>query len=176
MDLRKIFGCIRFLIYLLEIFLLYSLERILIFDIGPFSISSLLIPSLVVFIALFEGEIFGLFFAIFGGFFLDFGFGLPLGIYAVVLGVFGYILGVLANYFINANFWIAWLFSCLMGALVINLRFFANYGDFIFGNASCISFKIYFSMIICTFLVSPLIILFNRLIFYYIRSKGSELL
>ncbi len=175
MDSRKIFCVFRFIIYLLEMFFLYSMEKFLIFKLGTFSVSFLLIPSLMVFVSLFEGEIFGLFFACLGGFFLDFGFGVPIGIYASLLGILGYILGVLSNYFVNANFWITWLFSGFIGALILILRLFTNYSGYIWNDVLNIGLELYLPMIICTFLAVPIIFWFNRLIFYYIRSKRGEI-
>ena len=175
MNLQKIFCGLKFIIYLAEMFFLYSAERFLIFKVGSFTVSVLLVVSLVVFVALFEGEIFGFCFAFLGGFFLDFGFGVPVGIYASLMGLIGYAFGVLSNCFINVNFLTAWLFSGFTGFLVLILRLFSNYGGFGFWDVLTIGFNVYLPMIICTFLAAPFIILFNRLIFYYAwRQRGDS--
>lgn len=174
MDLRKFFCGLRFVVYLLEVFLLYSLEHSSLLKFGVLPVTPLLTPSLIVFVALFEGEIFGMIFAFLGGLFLDFGFGLPLGIYATLLGAVGYFLGALANYFINAGFWITWFFSSFTGAVILALRFFSNYGRLGFGSLGTVFLEIYLPIIIYTVLVTPLVIWFNRIIFYYIRSVRGE--
>lgn len=174
MDLRKMFCGFRFLIYLLETFFLYSLEHSSLPKFGFLSVTPLLIPSLIVFVSLFEGEIFGFVFAFLGGLFLDFGFGIPLGIYASCLGIIGYVLGVLANYFINAGFFATWFFGGLTGALILVLRFFTNYGHLGFAGLGNVFLEVYLPIMIYTFLAAPLVIWFNKIVFYYVRSVRGE--
>ena len=126
----------------------------------------------IVFVALFEGEIFGSIFAFTGGLFLDLGFGVPLGIYASLFGVLGYVFGVLSNYFINAGFFTTWFFSVCVNALILVLRFFTNYARY--GGGWSVFSEIYLPIMAYTFLVAPVIILFNRVIFYYLRDVRGE--
>ena len=174
MELGKIFGGFRFIIYALEVFLLYSIEQSSLLKFGFLPCTPLLIPGLIVFVAIFEGEIFGFVFSFFGGLFIDFAFGVPRGIYASCLGVIGYFLGVLANYFINAGFWTTWLFASFTSILVLSLRLFTNYGGFGIAQIGNICLETYLPIMIYTILVTPLIIWFNRIIFYYIRSVRGE--
>lgn len=174
MNLHKLFCGLRFVIYLFELVFLYSLEHSSLLKFYFLPVTPLLVPSLVIFVVFFEGEIFGSIFAFLGGLFLDLGFGVPFGIYASLLGAIGYFLGVLANYFINAGFWVAWLFSSLTGAFILFLRFFTNYGHLGFVSFGSVFSEIYLPIMIYTILASPLIIGFNRVIFYYMISVRSE--
>ncbi len=174
MNLRKVFCGLKFIIYLLEVFFLYSLQHSSLLKFGFLPCVPLLIPSLIVFVALFEGEIFGFVFAFLGGIFLDFGFGVPLGIYAFILGAIGYGLGILANYFINAGFWITWFFASFTGVFILALRFFTNYGYLGFANLGNVFLGTYLPIMIYTILAAPIIIWFNRIIFYYVRTVRGE--
>lgn len=174
MDLRKMFCGFRFIIYLLEVLFLYSLENSSLLKFGFLPAVPLLIPSLIVFVALFEGKIFGFVFAFLGGIFLDFGFGVPLGIYATILGCFGYVFGVLSNYFINAGFWITWFFASFISALILVLRFFTNYGIFGFSGLGTVFLEVYLPIMIYTVLAIPPVIWVNKVVFYYIRSVRGE--
>ncbi len=172
MDLNKFFYGFRFVIYLFEAFFLYSLQHSGLLKFGFLPCVALLIPSLIVFVALFEGEIFGSIFAFLGGLLLDLGFGVPFGIYASLCGILGYILGVLSNYFINVGFFTTWFFSVCVSALILVLRFFTNYAHF--GCFSGAFSEIYLPIMAYTFLMAPIIILLNRVIFYYIRDVRGE--
>lgn len=174
MDLRKMFCGFRFIIYLFEMFFLYSLGQSPLLKFGFLPCVPLFIPSLIVFVALFEGEVFGFVFAFLGGLFLDFGFGVPLGIYASLLGFFGFVFGVLSNYFINANFWIAWLFSSFVSVFILTLRLFTNYGYLGFANLGNVFLETYLPIMIYTILAVPIIIWFNKIVFYYVRTVRGE--
>ncbi len=174
MDVDKIQGYFRWLIYIFELYFLYSLQQTNALALGCFEAKPLLILPAFVSIALFENEFVGMSFGIVAGVLLDFSFGNPLGLYAVFLCAAGYIIGVLSIYFLRSNFWTALLLTALLTASILALRFCFDFAFHGLRNENFLWINVYIPVVVYSVAVTPIIFLFNRSISYFVRGGGGQ--
>lgn len=158
---------LRYIIYILEIYILYALEQ------TPNLIvsKSLLIISLLVCVCLSENKFISMIFGILVGLLLDFSYGGLLGIYAIVLGFCSYALANICLYIVKTNFLTATFFSGIFSLIAITT-------DFCLHNRiySCMfMWKFwYFPIIINTTLFTLPVYFFNRIVSYCTREQKNE--
>ena len=174
MEVNKIHKYFRWLIYIFELYFLYSLEQNPILSVGFFGARPLLLVSAFVSIALFEKEYTGMAFGVLTGMLLDFSFGNSLGIYALLLCILGYTLGVLSTYFFRCNFWTALVSTALITSAIVALRFYFNYILPQFENKSFAWMNFCVPIIIYSVALTPIIFLFNRSISYFVNAGGGQ--
>lgn len=174
MEVNKIHKYFRWLIYIFELYFLYSLEQTPALSVGFFGVRPLALIPAFVSIALFEKEYTGMAFGVFTGILMDFSFGNPLGIYALLLCVLGYVLGVLSTYFFRSNFWTALMSTTVITSAIVALRFYFNYILPEFKNKSFAWMNFCVPVIIYSIALTPIIFLFNRSISYFIRGGGGQ--
>ena len=103
MNSHNIKTCLRYLIYVAEILILYALEQAPFLSVPVFGVRPCLMICAFVMIALFEKEFTGALFGAFTGLLMDLTYGTPFGVYGLLLFVLGYTVGVLSVYFIKIN-------------------------------------------------------------------------
>ncbi len=174
MEVDKIHRYFRWLIYIFELYFLYSLQQAPALSVGFFGIRPILLVPAFVSIALFEKEFTGMAFGIVAGMFLDFSFGNPLGIYALFLCILGYVLGVLSTYFFRSNFWTALAATAVITSATVMLRFYFNYILSGFKNESFALINFCIPVIIYSIILAPTVFLFNRSVSYFVRGGGEQ--
>ena len=162
--------CIRYVIYILEIYILYAVQQIP--ELTLFEVPSLWTVSGFVCISLFEKEFTSMAFGIFSGLLIDLSLGNFLGVNALLLGVLGYIFGVIFSYFIRTNFLSAMFISGIVSILVLGVNIFINFPAEEFKIERC--YNIYIPIIISTVLTTLPVYFLNRTISYTMRERINE--
>ncbi len=164
----------RYLIYTLEIYMLYSLQQASIFSFSCLGIAPVLVIAGFICISHFENEFTSMAFGILSGFLIDLSFGSVLGANAFILGIMGYILGILFSYYIKANFLSAMFFSSIASLAMTFVNFYIHQfieGFLFMGLAG----ESHWNLIgMCAGLASLPVYLFNRSISYLTREKRNE--
>ncbi len=162
----------RYLIYILEICIFYSVSQIKSFSF--FKFNPLWILPVFVCISLFSSKKESVCFGILCGFLMDLSSGGLFGIYAIILGSFGYLMSIVFLYFFKPNFMGALIFSFILLAIVLTFDFYINFCShkYLFAE-SYISY--YLKVAISTFVVSLPIYLLNKFILkFFIKVKVNE--
>ena len=164
---------LRIFIYILQIFILFSFQQV------PGIIPEVsggrpnLVVSLFLAIALFEGNYVSLVWGLISGLILDLSLGKYIGLNMAILGIIGYAVGKIKEKLFEVRL-VTYIFFCLiMHPILIFIGFYTTY---IINGFDFIDFAIsnhVIPSIVYTILVSPLIYLFNRPIFYLLREKGG---
>ncbi len=162
----------RYLIYILEICIFYSVSQIKSFSF--FKFSPLWILPIFVCISLFSSKKESVCFGIFCGFLVDLSSGGLFGIYAIILGSFGYLMSMIFLYFFKPNFMGAFVFSFILEVIVFTFDFYINYcfHNCLFAE-SYISY--YLKIAVSTSMVSLPIYLLNKFILkFFTKVKVNE--
>ena len=171
MKIAKTQKYIRWLIYVLELLILYALYQAPGFDFAFLQSRPLLLVPSFISIALFEKEFASMAFGILTGFLLDMSLGNILGVQAILLCLLGYSLGIISNHYFKANFFAALISSVVIIPLVISGRFYFYY-VFHGIELSAYAFVNYcIPGIILTFALMPLVFFFNRAVAYFLRGE-----
>ena len=162
------FLALRLLIYVLEFFLIYSLEQIPGLSAEIYGVRPLILVPFFVSAAVFENELVALSLGIVCGFLADFSFGTTVGSFVLILCLIGYFIGVLFRCFIKINLFSAMILNFFILAIVVFLRGYFKLGfqnNFYFWN------EIFFPVICYSGVLFPLAYFFNRYIFYKFSEK-----
>lgn len=167
------YKIIRYIIYVLEIYILHSLDQTPGLTMEIFGARSLAALSGFVCISLFEKEFTSMMFGILVGLLIDFSSGSVLGVNALILGLTGYILGVICSYFVRTNFLSAIFISGLVSLIVTGVDFCLHY--VLSGASNKLIWNIwYLPIVIHTMAVALPIYFFNRTISYCTRERQNE--
>ncbi|MBR2578973.1 MAG: rod shape-determining protein MreD [Clostridia bacterium] len=121
---KKIFA--RYVIYIIELLLVYTLEQILASRLGFCGLYMFLVIPVFVSISLFERENTGMLFGLLAGVLTDYGYGFGIGVYAIFFCIVGYFLGMISNYILRANILTEILISTFLILIVYSFgTFFA---------------------------------------------------
>ena len=162
------FLALRLLIYVLEFFLIYSLEQIPGLSAEIYGVRPLILVPFFVSAAVFENEIVALSLGMVCGFLADVSFGTTVGSFVLILCLIGYFIGVLFRYFIKINLFSAMILNFFILAMVVFLRGYFKLGfqnNFYFWN------EIFFPVICYSGVLFPLAYFFNRYVFYKFSEK-----
>ena len=122
--MNKIRKILRYIIYIIELCLLYSLEQTSIFWFGFKGIKPMLIVIGFVCISLFETEEVNVVIGFLTGLLVDFSFGGIFGINAAILGVMGAALGVLFSRKLSVTALNALLISVIVSIIEMSLNLY----------------------------------------------------
>lgn len=172
----EIYKAIRIFIYIIQLFILVSIEQVpgLIPEI--YGGRPLLILPLFLSVVLLEGNYTGFVFGLISGITMELSFGKYVGLQLFIMGLMGYILGKVREKLFEINIFTFIFFCILIEPLFIIMRFYLNYGTLWLAQShlSLMLINHVIPGILYTVLVSPVIYLFNRPVFYFIREKEVD--
>lgn len=164
----------RFVVYTIQLILLYVFEGTPIFNLKFFNVTpSLLIPAFIT-ICIFERKFAAIGFGILTGFLLDLSIGNILGPQILIFGLLGYLIGFIVNYFFQSDILAAVVISVLTIPITLILNFFlkSHFQGFEFNMYSFYNYVL--PNILYTFLFTFFIFLINRVIYYFL-GNGKKL-
>ena len=162
---------LRFFIYILEFFLLYSLEQIPGLSFKIYGVRPLLLVPFFVSAVVFESEMPALALGIICGLLIDISFGTTLGCFMLVLGLIGYFTGVMFKYFVKINLFSAMIFNFFILAVVSFLRF---YFKFSLQNDFYVLKSIFVPILCYSGFLFPVAYYFNKYIYYKFSERQGE--
>ena len=167
------YSFFRACIYISELFVLFSIEQIPGFVPEFFGGRPILVLPLMISVCLAEGNYFSLIWGFLTGLILDLSFGGIIGIISVIMGILGYILGQLKDKLFEIKIF-TFMFLCfIIEPLLIFLRFYINYVIKGIEYVDIIIYNHILPIALYTFLISPIIYLFNKPIAFFVRKKGG---
>ena len=121
---------IRYAIYVIELILVYALERAVNARFGFGGLYFFITIPAFVSVALFERENSGMIFGILSGVLVDYGHGKGIGAVAIVLCVFGYAIGLISNYILCASVFVGMFVSVFLITAVEGIKVLCAVKDF----------------------------------------------
>ncbi len=172
----KAHKTIRIFIYIIQLFILASIQQVPGFIPEIYGGRPLLILPLILTVALLEGNYVGFIFSLVSGIIMDLSLGNHIGVQLFVIGIIGYILGKVKEKLFKDSVFTFIFFCILIEPFFIIMRFYLNQGIFVVNQEHI---KLMFINhiipgVLYTICISPVIYLFNRPIFYFIREKEAE--
>lgn len=174
--MRKAYKLLRYAIYVLEIYFLYSLEQTPNFSFNFYGARPLHLVAGFISIILYENKFVSLAFGILIGLLMDLIVGNVLGIYTLILGILGYFLSIVFECFIKINLISAVLVTFLVSSIIVFVNSFIVY--FFYGIVSTgnIWSSKYIPIVLYTCFAAVPVYLFNRTVFYFTRERKNEIL
>lgn len=166
--------CTRFVIYIFEMVLFFSLQQAPIGKVNGFAINPNLVLIIALSIAFFESEIAAMGFGVFAGALMDFGAGLPLFVYTVLLAVICFIAGHLTSNVVRTNILNMLLFSFVAIIFVYGINFVFFYLLKGYSEVGYALLYNYLPRMISTFIMSILFYLFNKSIAIMFREDTQD--
>ncbi len=174
--MRLTYKLFRYIIYVLEIYFLYSLQQTPNLSFNILGVKPIYLIAGFVSIILHENKFVSLTFGVLIGLLMDLIIGNILGCHAIVLGLLGYLINVTFEYFIKANLFSAMFVSGFTSFVVTFLNFFITqllYGEI---NIQNVWTHKYVPIIIYTMVITLPIYLFNRTVSYFTGEYKNEML
>ncbi|MBR0423652.1 MAG: rod shape-determining protein MreD [Clostridia bacterium] len=162
---------LRMFIYILEFFLLYSLEQIPGLSLKIYGVRPLILVPFFISAVVFEKEMYALALGLICGVLVDISFGTTLGLFMLILGLIGYLTGVLFKYFIRINLFSTMIFDFFVLAAVGFLRFYFSYFKLGIQNNIYIWNNVFIPMICYSGILFPVAYFFNKYIYYKLSEE-----
>lgn len=173
--MRIAYKFLRYAVYILEVYFLYSLQQTPNFSFSIFGVRPLCLIAGFVSIIFYENRFVSLGFGIWIGLLIDLAMGNILGCHALILGFLGYLINIVFERFIRANLMSAIFISVFLAFIVTFINSFmcqALYGSV---NTSSILIHNYIPIVIYTAIITLPIYLFNRTVFYLTGEFKNEI-
>lgn len=167
----NLYDLLRLFIYIIEFFVLYSIQQIPGFIPELFGGKPVILIPLFFTISILEGNYFSVAWGLISGLVLDISLGSYIGVQIVTMGILGYVIGKIKERFFEANIFTFLVINLLFTPLIIILRFYISY---ILRGFNCVDIAFYKHIIPCiiyTFAISSIVYLFNKPIWFFIRKK-----
>lgn len=172
--MNKILKLLRYFIYILGIYLLYSLEQTPAFWFGFNGIKPMLVIIGFVCVSLFEKEWFNILLGFLSGLLVDFYFGCTLGLNALILCAVGAILGGLFSHKLSVTVLNAVVISVVISVLEMSLNLYLRYRIYGLANIWPLWETSFLWYVILTVVLSVPIYLFSRSVSYLTRERQDE--
>lgn len=162
---------IKFLIYFAEAILLFVLQQNSFLIPEIFGGKPTLLIPLLISISIFQTEGISTIFGMIIGILLDIGLGHVIGFYAILLPLISYTISYISGRLLKINF-LSYCIHCFVVVILLQLvHFLFFYLIHGYGGYSYVLIHHYLSRTVYTFMLSPIIYLFNRAVEFKIREN-----
>lgn len=170
--MKKIY-IIKNFIYLFEIILIFVFQHNPLFSLQILGVKSILLIPAFVSMCMFMNKKEAIIYAILTGAFLDMELSNVFGLHIVLLFLCGYTIFYLSENFINVNMINTVIMSFVVTLIIVSVRFLLfyvlkGYPDVLYALENH-----YLPSILHTVIITPIMYLFNRSIFYFTHEKGG---
>lgn len=167
----NLYDLLRLFIYIIEFFVLYSMQQTPGLIPELFGGRPVIIIPLFFSISLLEGNYLSVAWGLISGLVLDVSLGGYIGVQIVIMGILGYLIGKIRENVFEVNIFTFFAVSFIATPLIVILRFYINYIVPKFGYSDIAFYKHIVPCIIYTFAISPIVYLFNKPISFFVRKK-----
>lgn len=157
-----------------ELFVLFSIQQIPGFTPELFGGRPFLIIPLFISISMFEGSYLGIAWGFLTGLLLDLSFNGGIKVQIMAMGIIGYLLGKVKNRFPNVTMIKFLVLSLFCQPFLIWFGFYTRYVIKGLEYANIAFYRHVVPSIIYTLILSPLIYLFNRPIWFFVSQKEGD--
>ncbi len=159
--MRSFDRLVRFLAYILELLILFTLQETPGLTPAIFGVRPVLVLPAVITIAMLEGEVAALAFGVAGGLLCDFGLSGVLGFHALILGLLCFFVSLIVQLYMQNNLLTALLMGFMAIGITVGLQWLFLY-YFQYSDPGHAFTHHYLPKFFYTLLFTPLIYLLNR--------------
>lgn len=170
-DTHKI---LRICVYVVEFFVLLAMQQTPGLVPEIFGGRPTLIIALFFAVSLLEGNYLSLFFGAITGLVLDISMSSYIGLQVVIMGILGFLIGKIRRKIFRVNIWIFMALCLLFEPILIFFRFYMSYVIKGLENADIAFYNHILPGIIYTVILSPIIYLFNRPVWFFVRKRDGD--